>query len=72
MFRWEVHERHVFHLLAPDDAPADWVWHELHDGLEPPTAFVLSWMPVRLAHVLAGGMGALLHRLPQAVTPPSS
>ena len=69
--RAEVHERHVFHLLAPDVVEQEWVWHELHDGLRPPTAFVLSWLPVRLGHVLAAGMGVFLHRLPHAAQQPA-
>ena len=64
--RPEVHERHVFHLAPPDDVPCTWTWHELHDGLKPPTAFEFLWLPLAHAHVLAAGMGALLHRLPEA------
>jgi len=64
--RAEVHERHVFRLSPRDDAPSSWIWHELHDGLRPPTAFEFFWLPLTYGHVLAAGMGALLHRLPAA------
>lgn len=37
--------------------------NEVHDGLEPPTAFCFWWMPLTQAHVLAAGMGALVAEL---------
>lgn len=62
--RPELHERHIFHLAPPHDVPETWTWHELHDGLAPPTAFEFFWLPLLKGHVLAAGMGALLSRLP--------
>jgi 8-oxo-dGTP pyrophosphatase MutT (NUDIX family) len=61
--RPEVQERHFFHFAAPAKVPDEWVWHELHDGLQEPTAFIFGWLPVVRGHVLAAGMGALLGRL---------
>jgi 8-oxo-dGTP pyrophosphatase MutT (NUDIX family) len=58
--RNEVHERHFFHLLADTDTSDRWLWHEQHDGLEPPTAFELFWIPLSQAHVLGAGMGAFV------------
>ena len=62
--RPEIHERHFFHMLAPDSTPDAWVWHEEHDGLMEPTAFEFFWIPLRFGHVLAAGMGALLSIVP--------
>ncbi len=61
--RNEIHERHFFHFRAPEDTPDEWVWHEMHDGLQPPTAFCFWWTPLTKAHVLAAGIGALVGRL---------
>ena len=61
--RPEVHERHFFHFAAPPDSPHEWLWHEDHDGLLPPTAFLYWWLPIDKGHVLAAGMGALLSRV---------
>lgn len=61
--RNEVHERHFFHLRASDTTPDEWLWHEMHDGLQPPTAFCFWWTPLMKAHVLAAAMGALVYRL---------
>jgi 8-oxo-dGTP pyrophosphatase MutT (NUDIX family) len=61
--RHEIHERHFFHFVASDDVPGEWVSFEEHDGLQPPTALLFSWLPIADGHVLAGGMGAMLHSL---------
>ncbi len=62
--REQVHERHVFHLAAPEGLPDTWVWFEEHDGGHEREAFSYSRIPVSHGHVLAAGLGALLHRLP--------
>lgn len=61
--RPEVHERHFFHFAAPLDTADEWLWHEDHDGLQEPTAFLFWWLPIQKGHVLAAGMGALLSRV---------
>lgn len=58
--RDQVHERHVFHLAAPDGLPDQWVWFEEHDGGREREAFLYSWIPVTQGHVLSAGQGALL------------
>lgn len=59
----EVHESHFFHFVAPQDSPDKWTWHEEHDGLREPTAFLFWWLPLTKGHVLAAGMSALLSRI---------
>jgi ADP-ribose pyrophosphatase YjhB (NUDIX family) len=61
---YELHERHFFHLLAPAGTPDAWTWFEEHDGLLPPTAFELFWLPLQEAHVLAAGFGARVGLIP--------
>src|SRR4051794_18268544 len=58
--RNEIHERHFFHLRAPAECPDTWDWDEPHDGNELPTTFCFWWTPMRNAHALAAGMGALV------------
>lgn len=65
--RLEVHERHFFHFHAPDDTADEWLWHEAHDGLDAPTAFLFWWLPLVKGHVLAAGMGARLAAIERAV-----
>jgi 8-oxo-dGTP pyrophosphatase MutT (NUDIX family) len=62
--RPEVQTRHVFHLKASGDRPDRWFSAENHDGLLPPTRLECFWIPLRNAHVLASGQGALIHQLP--------
>lgn len=62
----QQHDRHFFHLACDEPTPLTWIADELHDGLQPPTAFRLYW--TRLddpALDLIAEFGALL----QAVLP---
>lgn len=62
----QLHDRHFFHLACNEPTPPSWIAHELHDGLQPPTPFLLYW--TRLddpALDLIAEFGALL----QAVLP---
>jgi len=56
-----THHRHFFQLAPTAPLPETWEAAERHDGLRAPTAFVLSWLPLAHGHVLAAGLGALLH-----------
>jgi 8-oxo-dGTP pyrophosphatase MutT (NUDIX family) len=58
-----VHHRHFFHLAVDGPVPDEWRHLEQHSGAEQPPAFRFFWLPVRQAHVLACGQGALLGRL---------
>ncbi|GAA0426263.1 DNA mismatch repair protein MutT [Acrocarpospora corrugata] len=61
--RAEVQRRYFFQLAAPGARPRDWNSSEEHDGLRPPTRLRCLWIPLRNAHVLAAGHGALIHKL---------
>jgi 8-oxo-dGTP diphosphatase len=57
--------RHCYQLSidAPDDAsevPERWIAYERGDGDIEPIRFELFWIPLRQAHVVAGGQAALL------------
>ena len=56
--RREWHERHVFHLLAPPDAPDRWA--HFAEGAH---WFDFAWVPLGADPGLAAGQGDLLHRL---------
>lgn len=68
--RSEFQVRHVFHLTAKGDLPDRWQGVERHDGLLPPTRLECLWIPLGHAHVLAGGHGSLIHRLPLTADTP--
>ncbi|GLZ77312.1 hypothetical protein Afil01_21190 [Actinorhabdospora filicis] len=57
-YRDEVQRCHVFHVEPEGSVPERWRGGE--DGI----AFECFWIPVRDGHVLAGGQGSLLGRLP--------
>lgn len=61
--RPEVQRRHFFHLTVGDRVPERWHGTECHDGLLPPTRLEFFWIPLRYAHALASGHGALVSRL---------
>ena len=61
--RFEIQRRHVFHLELLGEAPDRWESSEDHDGLGEPTRFECFWIPLRSAHILQSGQGALLGRL---------
>jgi 8-oxo-dGTP diphosphatase len=58
-----VHHRHFFQIAVEGPAPDVWRHLEQHSGAGDPVAFRFFWLPVRQAHVLAGGQGGLLGRL---------
>jgi 8-oxo-dGTP pyrophosphatase MutT (NUDIX family) len=62
-YRYEIQNRHVFHLELTEDTPERWTSQEDHDGQQEPTHFECFWIPLEAAHVLQSGQGALLGRL---------
>ncbi|PVD04479.1 NUDIX domain-containing protein [Streptomyces sp. CS014] len=62
-YRSELQQRHVFHLEADGPVPDRWDSQEDHDGEQEPTRFECFWIPLKQAHVLQSGQGALLGRL---------
>lgn len=61
--RPEIQRRHFFHITANGSALERWHSTECHDGLLPPTRLECFWLPLRYAHALASGHGALISRL---------
>ncbi|GLV85668.1 hypothetical protein Slala03_53570 [Streptomyces lavendulae subsp. lavendulae] len=62
-YRFEIQHRHVFHLEVTEPTPERWMSQEDHDGEQEPTYFECFWIPLKAAHVLQSGQGALLGRL---------
>ncbi|GAA3239898.1 NUDIX hydrolase [Actinocorallia longicatena] len=62
-YRYEVQNRHVFHLELSEEAPERWSSQEDHDGEQEPTHFECFWVPLEAAHILQSGQGALLGAL---------
>ncbi|MFG1648515.1 NUDIX domain-containing protein [Micromonospora sp. NPDC049275] len=61
--RFEIQYRHVFQLELIGSAPERWASQEDHDGNQAPTRFECFWIPLKDAHVLQAGQGALVARL---------
>ncbi|SCL56335.1 NUDIX domain-containing protein [Micromonospora citrea] len=61
--RFEIQRRHVFELALRGPTPERWASQEDHDGEQEPTQFECFWIPLRTAHVLQSGQGALVGRL---------
>jgi hypothetical protein len=59
-YRYEIQHRHVFHLHVHEPTERRWPSQELHDGQQPPTRLECFWIPLRDAHVLQAGQGALI------------
>jgi 8-oxo-dGTP pyrophosphatase MutT (NUDIX family) len=61
----EIQDRFVFQLGVAELPERDWVHHEMHDGLQAPTAFRFYWLPLRDPELaeLVGEQGALLDRI---------
>ena len=59
-YRYEIQHRHVFHLRVHEPTERRWPSQELHDGQQPPTRLECFWIPLRDAHVLQAGQGALI------------
>ena len=64
-YRDEIQERFVFQLDVAEPPPPQWLHHEMHDGLESPTAFCFYWLPLGDPQLdeLVVGQGALLDQL---------
>lgn len=62
-YRFEIQRRHVFHLELTGPAAERWPSREDHDGEQEPTRLECFWIPLKAAHVLQSGQGALLGKL---------
>jgi ADP-ribose pyrophosphatase YjhB (NUDIX family) len=62
-YRAEVQRRHFHRARPTDPLPDRWRSAEAHDGTRAPTRLECFWIPLRGAHVLQAGQGALLWRL---------
>jgi 8-oxo-dGTP pyrophosphatase MutT (NUDIX family) len=62
-YRYEIQHRHVFQLQVHEPTQQRWPSQELHDGQQPPTRLECFWIPLRNAHVLQAGQGALIGTL---------
>jgi 8-oxo-dGTP pyrophosphatase MutT (NUDIX family) len=61
-----VHERHVYHLLAPNDTPDEWEWLETAGGeLSDDEGYLFSfyWVDLEADIELAGNQAGLLLEL---------
>ncbi|MET8530027.1 NUDIX domain-containing protein [Micromonospora sp. NPDC005172] len=61
--RFEIQQRHIFHLELTEPTPPRWLSQEDHDGIHQPTQFECFWVPLTAGHILQSGQGALLGRL---------
>ena len=62
----QINERHVFHLLAPDDTAESWDWLETGGGALPDHEghlFAFYWLDLDVTFELAGNQGDYLHVL---------
>ena len=59
-YRHEIQHRHMFQLQVHEPTRQRWPSQELHDGQQPPTRLECFWIPLRNAHVLQAGQGALI------------
>ena len=59
-YRYEIQHRHVFQPQVHEPTQQRWPSQELHDGQQPPTRLECFWIPLRNAHVLQAGQGALI------------
>ncbi|WP_106402311.1 NUDIX hydrolase [Actinocorallia populi] len=62
-YRYEIQNRHVFHMELTEETPERWAGQEDHDGEQEPIRFECFWIPLRAAHILQSGQGALLGTL---------
>ena len=59
-----THERHVYHLAAPEGTSDTWAWIETDGGQKPEHEgylFLFRWVPLDEEMDLAGNQGAFLH-----------
>ncbi|SCE73650.1 NUDIX hydrolase [Micromonospora chokoriensis] len=61
--RFEIQYRHVFQLELVGPTPERWASQEDHDGTQEPTHLECFWIPLKAAHILQAGQGALLAKL---------
>jgi ADP-ribose pyrophosphatase YjhB (NUDIX family) len=70
VYDWEhpvshnTHERHVFHLAAPEETADRWSWVETSGGQAPEEhwyVFLYRWVPLTERIELAGNQGDYLH-----------
>jgi 8-oxo-dGTP pyrophosphatase MutT (NUDIX family) len=61
-----VHAREFYQLGAEGDVPEEWQHVERDGGHGEPRPFNLRWLPIKQAHVLAAGQGAMLGRIDRA------
>ncbi|MEO0355245.1 MAG: NUDIX domain-containing protein [Cyanobacteria bacterium P01_A01_bin.3] len=59
-YRYEVQNRHFFHLAFIGNTPERWPTEELHDGEQPPTRFECFWIDMTASHLLQSGQSAML------------
>lgn len=59
-YRDEIQDRFFFLARATAPLPERWRGHEDHDGQAAPTPFDFFWIPLRSAHALQSGQGAML------------
>ncbi len=62
-YRYEIQERYFFLACPQKPLPVRWQSAELHDGKQEPTRLECFWIPLRAAHVLQSGQGAMLGKL---------
>ena len=58
--RDEIQERFFFLARGTAPLPESWRGQEDHDGAAAPTPFDFFWIPLKSAHTLQSGQGALL------------
>ena len=63
-YRNEIQERTFFLATPTTELPERWLSQEDYDGKQTPTRFECFWIPLKNAHVLQSGQGALLWRIP--------
>jgi 8-oxo-dGTP diphosphatase len=70
VYDWEhpvshnTHERHIYHLAAPEGTADQWTWIETSGGLVPEHegyVFLFRWVPLDGDIALAGEQGDYLH-----------
>ena len=61
-----VHAREFYQLGVEGDVPEHWQHVERDGGHGEPRPFNLRWLPIKQAHVLAAGQGAMLGRIDRA------
>lgn len=63
-YRLEVQERFFYLARSSGFLPELWFGAESHDGTAPATRLEFFWIPLRHAHVLQAGQGALIGAVP--------